>query len=79
MTRTYDALVVGSGIAGLTYALRMAERGTVAILAKGSRGETNTARAQGGIAAVLGPGDRFEDHLRDTLIAGDVVPLTWED
>lgn len=71
MRRSFDTLVIGSGIAGLTYALRMAEVGTVAVLAKAGRGVTSTARAQGGIAAVLSQADSFDAHVRDTMEAGD--------
>ncbi|HEY2030787.1 MAG TPA: L-aspartate oxidase [Myxococcales bacterium] len=66
----HDFLVLGSGIAGLSFAVQAARHGTVAVLAKRSRGEANTAYAQGGIAAVFGPGDSFEQHIRDTLVAG---------
>ena len=70
MRHQHDFLVVGSGIAGLSFALQAARQGTVALLAKRSRGESNTAYAQGGIAAVFGPQDSFEQHVQDTLIAG---------
>jgi L-aspartate oxidase len=64
-------LVVGSGIAGLTFALKAAELGPVLILTKKSRAESNTNYARGGIAAALGPDDDPELHLKDTLAAGD--------
>src|SRR3954447_1378018 len=70
MRYEHDFLVLGSGIAGLSFALQAARHGTVAVLAKRSRGEANTAYAQGGIAAVFGPQDSFEQHIRDTLVAG---------
>jgi L-aspartate oxidase len=70
MRYEHDFLVLGSGIAGLSFALQAARHGTVAILAKRARGEANTAYAQGGIAAVFGPTDSFEQHIRDTLVAG---------
>ena len=68
--RSFDVLVVGSGAAGLTAALNLAETHKVAVIAKGALGDTATARAQGGIAAVLEEGDSFEAHVRDTMIAG---------
>jgi L-aspartate oxidase len=71
MAHVVDTLVLGSGIAGLTYALRMAERGTVAVLTKSSQDLTNTAWAQGGIAAVLSDTDSFDSHVEDTIVAGD--------
>src|SRR3982751_907446 len=70
MRHQFDYLVLGSGIAGLSFALQAARHGTVAVLAKRSRGEANTAYAQGGIAAVFGPQDSFEQHIQDTLTAG---------
>ena len=65
-----DVLVVGSGAAGLTAALNLAETHKVAVIAKGALGDTASARAQGGIAAVLEEGDSFEAHINDTMIAG---------
>ena len=65
--RDFDVLVIGSGAAGLTAALNLASRFKVAVLAKG---EGATGWAQGGIAAVLEPGDTFESHIEDTMIAG---------
>ncbi len=66
----FDVVIVGSGAAGLTAALSLAERFKVAVLAKGGLSEGSTAWAQGGIAAVLEPGDTFESHIEDTMIAG---------
>ncbi|HOX50428.1 MAG TPA: FAD-dependent oxidoreductase, partial [Fibrobacteria bacterium] len=66
-----DFLVVGSGIAGLTYALRVAQAGSVAILTKSDADETGTSRAQGGIASVTSDDDNFSSHVDDTLVAGD--------
>jgi L-aspartate oxidase len=66
----YDFLVLGSGMAGLTFALNAAPHGTVAILTKKQRSESNTNYAQGGIAAAMGADDSWELHLQDTLIAG---------
>jgi L-aspartate oxidase len=65
-----DVLIIGSGAAGLTAALNLAERFKVTVLAKGGLAEGSTAWAQGGIAAVLEPGDTFESHIEDTMIAG---------
>jgi L-aspartate oxidase len=65
-----DVLIVGSGAAGLTAALNLAENRKVAVIAKGALGEGATSWAQGGIAAVLEKGDSFEAHVEDTLIAG---------
>ncbi len=72
MTRTFDVLVVGSGIAGLSFALNVARQGhTVAILTKKTKAESNTNYAQGGIAVVTSQADDVESHVRDTLVAGD--------
>ncbi|WP_197041865.1 L-aspartate oxidase [Sandarakinorhabdus oryzae] len=68
--RHFDAIVIGSGAAGLTAALHLAERGTVAVLAKGDLADGSTAWAQGGIAAVLDAGDTVEAHVEDTMVAG---------
>lgn len=65
-----DILVIGSGAAGLTAALNLADRFRVTVLAKGRLDEGSTAWAQGGIAAVLEPGDSFENHIEDTMVAG---------
>ena len=65
-----DVLIVGSGAAGLTAALNLAESRKVAVIAKGALGEGATSWAQGGIAAVLESGDSFEAHINDTMIAG---------
>ena len=65
-----DVLIVGSGAAGLTAALNLAETHKVAVIAKGALGDSATGRAQGGIAAVLEEGDSFEAHVNDTMIAG---------
>ncbi len=67
---TFDVLVLGSGIAGLSFALQTADSGSVAVVTKKERGESNTNLAQGGIAAVLDPADSFADHVGDTLVAG---------
>ena len=65
-----DVLIVGSGAAGLTAALNLADRARVTVLAKGGLDEGSTAWAQGGIAAVLEPGDTFASHVEDTMVAG---------
>ncbi len=65
-----DVLIVGSGAAGLTAALNLADRFKVTVLAKGALNDGSTAWAQGGIAAVLEPGDTFEHHVEDTMVAG---------
>ena len=67
---SYDILIIGSGAAGLTAALNLAGRFKVAVLAKGGLSDGSTAWAQGGIAAVLEPGDTFESHIEDTMVAG---------
>ncbi|QLC22755.1 L-aspartate oxidase [Parasphingopyxis sp. CP4] len=66
----HDILIIGSGAAGLTAAITLAERFKVLVLAKGAISGGSTAWAQGGIAAVLEPGDTFESHIADTMDAG---------
>ena len=66
-----DFLIIGSGIAGLSFALKVAEFGNVALVTKKEAMDSNTNLAQGGIASVFGNQDSFELHLEDTLIAGD--------
>jgi L-aspartate oxidase len=68
--RKYDFLVIGSGIAGLSFALKVAGHGRVAIVTKKNRAESNTNYAQGGIAAVTSKEDSVESHVHDTLVAG---------
>lgn len=65
-----DYLVIGSGLAGLTYALKMAKFGSVTLLTKRKRTDANSSWAQGGIAGVLSDDDSFELHKQDTLVAG---------
>ncbi len=80
-----DFLVIGSGLAGLVYALKVADQGKVVILSKTAAPLTNSSMAQGGIAAVMSPDDSFENHIQDTLVAGaglcteDVVRAIVED
>jgi len=72
MTRTADFLVIGSGIAGLSFALKAAKHGKVLIVTKSNEDESNTKYAQGGVAVVVDKKeDSFEKHIDDTLIAGD--------
>jgi len=65
-----DFLVIGSGIAGLTFAIKASGLGTVNIVTKKKEFDSNTNYAQGGIASVISPDDKFEDHIRDTLKSG---------
>jgi L-aspartate oxidase len=67
---THDVIIIGSGAAGLTAALTLAQTRRVAVLAKGALSDGATGWAQGGIAAVLEPGDTFDSHINDTMIAG---------
>jgi L-aspartate oxidase len=71
MKKQYDFLVIGSGLGGLSYALKVAEHGKVCLITKSELEETNTRYAQGGIAAVTYEPDSDEKHVQDTLIAGD--------
>lgn len=71
MKENFDFIVIGSGIAGLSYALEVAEYGSVAIITKLSPDESNTKYAQGGIATVFDKEDSFDLHIRDTIVAGD--------
>ena len=70
MIRAFDVIILGSGAAGLSAALTLAPHRKVAVLAKGDLSAGSTAWAQGGIAAVLEPGDTFESHIEDTIVAG---------
>ena len=70
MVYRYDFLVIGSGIAGMSYALKVAKHGRVAIAAKNTLEDANTYYAQGGIASVTNPWDNFEKHIADTMDAG---------
>lgn len=69
-THHCDVLIIGSGSAGLALALKLSHLGKIIVLAKEAADQTNSARAQGGISAVMSTGDSFESHINDTLIAG---------
>ena len=71
MEKKYDFLVIGSGVGGMSFALKAAEHGTVCMISKAEMDETNTRYAQGGIAAVTYEPDSYEKHVEDTLVAGD--------
>lgn len=73
MRKKVDFLVIGSGIAGLSYALKVADYGSVLIVSKSKAAETSTSYAQGGIAAVMYNPDTYEKHIKDTLIAGNYL------
>lgn len=66
----FDHIIIGSGIAGLTYALKAAESGGVAVITKRARATSNTAWAQGGVACVTSPEDSIDLHVQDTITAG---------
>ena len=74
MTKKYDFLVIGSGIAGMSFALKVANKGKVALVCKSTLDEANTALAQGGVASVTNlEVDDFEKHIHDTMVAGDFL------
>jgi L-aspartate oxidase len=85
MADSTDILVIGTGVAGLFFALRAAETAKVAVITKDERGESNSRYAQGGIAAVWSEDDEYENHIRDTLVAGaglcrsEIVEMTVRD
>ena len=68
--RKYDIIVIGSGITGLTFALKASQYGKVAIVTKKDDAESNTNYAQGGIAFAISENDSFELHINDTLKTG---------
>lgn len=69
-TKFFDFAVIGSGVAGLRYALEVAKHGSVAVITKAEPHESNTNYAQGGVSAVLCPSDSVESHVQDTIVAG---------
>ena len=74
MVRKFDFLVIGSGIAGMSFALKVAHKGSVALICKAGLEEANTFYAQGGIASVTNlKVDNFEKHIHDTMVAGDWI------
>ena len=74
MIKKFDFLVIGSGIAGMSFALKVAQKGTVALICKTELEEANTYFAQGGVASVTNlQVDNFEKHIEDTMIAGDWI------
>lgn len=73
MKKRVDFLIIGSGVAGLSYALKVAQYGSVCMITKANEDESNTKYAQGGIAAVMYSPDSYEKHIKDTLIAGDGI------
>ena len=74
MVRKFDFLVIGSGIAGMSYALKVAQKGSVALICKAGLEEANTFYAQGGVATVTNlKVDNFDKHIHDTMVAGDWI------
>ena len=73
MAHESDFLVIGSGVAGLLFALKVADHGSVVIITKRNIAESNTAYAQGGIASVFAETDSFESHIADTHASGDGI------
>jgi L-aspartate oxidase len=74
MVKRFDFLIIGSGIAGMSFALKAAHKGSVALICKSGLEEANTFFAQGGVASVTNIlVDNFEKHINDTMIAGDFL------
>ena len=76
MVFKYDFLIIGAGVAGMSYALKVARahKGKVCIICKTSLDEANTSFAQGGVASVTNLAvDNFDKHIEDTMIAGDYI------
>ena len=76
MTYKYDFLIIGAGVAGMSYALKVAraKKGKICLICKTTLDEANTTRAQGGVASVTNViVDDFEKHIHDTMVAGDYI------
>ena len=79
MIQKFDFLIIGSGIAGMSFALKVAHKGKVALICKTELEEANTYFAQGGVASVTNTlVDNFEKHIEDTMIAGDWLSRSRE-
>ena len=80
MVRKFDFLVIGSGLAGMSFALKVAHKGTVALICKAGLEEANTYFAQGGIASVTNLAvDNFEKHIEDTMIVCQCPDFCWKE
>jgi L-aspartate oxidase len=85
MRKKFDILIIGSGIAGLSFALKLADKARICIVTKSKADESATKYAQGGIAAVMYDPDTYEKHISDTMSAGDklsnpeIVRMTIEE
>ena len=76
MIKKFDFLIIGSGVAGMSYALKVARarKGSIALICKSDMGEANTDKAQGGVSSVTDFSvDTFEKHINDTIVAGDFI------
>ena len=71
MNEKVDFLIIGTGVAGLSAAIKLQKFGNIIMLAKNSIQECNTFHAAGGVSCVWGNEDSFEKHVNDTLVAGD--------